>query len=192
CRIRTRRAADRRLIDVDHLVDMVDAGDVLVLADLPGGAFVLFVAVLMLVIGRLWPATGQEFLLEALFEDVIDERGLARAADAADADEQAERDLDIDVLEVVVAGAAHGDTALGARPSLRRHGDLLRAAEVLRSQTLSTLEYVVKGAGGDDVAAAHARAGAEVHDVVGRPHRFLVVLDDENGVAHVAETLEAT
>src|SRR5262245_8388317 len=189
-RVRAWRAADRRLVDVDHLIDMLDAGDVLVLADLPRRAFVLLISVFGLIVGRLWPAACQEFFLEALLEDVVDERGLARAADAAHADEQTERNVDVDVLEVVVPGAAHCDVALRARPSLRRHGDLFRAAEVLCGKTLSALEHVIETAGGDDVAAAHAGTGAEIHDVVGRTHRFLVMFDDEDGVAHVAEALE--
>ena len=35
-------------------------------------------------------------------EDVVDERAFAGAADAGDADEQAERNLDGDVLQIVV------------------------------------------------------------------------------------------
>ena len=40
---------------------------------------------------------------------------------------------------------------------------------------------------GDDPAAVFARAGAEVHEVVGSAHHRLVVLDDEDGVAEVAQ-----
>ena len=43
----------------------------------------------------------------------------------------------------------------------------------------------------DDLAAAHAGAGAEIDEVVGRPHGVLVVLDDEHGVAQVAQPFEA-
>ncbi len=41
-----------------------------------------------------------------------------------------------------------------------------------------------------DFAAAHARAGAEVDDVVGRPHRVFIVLDDDDRVAQVAQAGE--
>ena len=43
---------------------------------------------------------------------------------------------------------------------------------------------------GDDVAAVLAGAGPEVDEVVGDEHRLLVVLDDEDGVAEVAQALE--
>ena len=41
-----------------------------------------------------------------------------------------------------------------------------------------------------DLAAVLSGARAEVDHPVGRPHHLLVVLDDEHGVAHVAEPLE--
>ena len=43
---------------------------------------------------------------------------------------------------------------------------------------------------GDDVAAVLARAGADVDDVVGGAHRLLVVLDDQQRVAQVAQALQ--
>ena len=46
------------------------------------------------------------------------------------------------------------------------------------------------GAGGEDVAAEFARAGAEVEEVVGGADDVGVVLDDEDGVAEVAQGVE--
>ena len=42
-------------------------------------------------------------------EDLVDQRRLARAADAGDGDQHAERNLDVDVLEVVLARAFDDD-----------------------------------------------------------------------------------
>ena len=43
----------------------------------------------------------------------------------------------------------------------------------------------------DEVAAGIARAGAEVDDVIGAANGFFVVLDDQNGVAQVAQGFES-
>ena len=43
---------------------------------------------------------------------------------------------------------------------------------------------------GDDASAVHARAGAEVDDVVRLPDRVLVVLDDDDRVAEVAQAMQ--
>ena len=48
-------------------------------------------------------------------------------------------------------------------------------------------EEHVERAVGDHLAAVLARPGPDVEDPVGRPDRLLVVLDDEDGVAQVAQ-----
>jgi hypothetical protein len=80
------------LIDLDHLVDQVDAFDLLVGARLVGSAV--------------------ELAGERLVEDVVDQGALARAADAGNGDQPSERDLYVDVFQVVGAGAANDDLAL--------------------------------------------------------------------------------
>src|SRR5690606_11788556 len=52
-------------------------------------------------------------------EVAVDERRLARPGDAGDDRDDAERDVDIDVAEVVLAGAADGQ-----RAPVRAHGGL--------------------------------------------------------------------
>ena len=49
------------------------------------------------------------------------------------------------------------------------------------------LEQVLDGAGHDDLAAVLARARADVDDPVGGADGVLVVLDDDQGVAQVAQ-----
>ena len=49
---------------------------------------------------------------------------------------------------------------------------------------------VLRSALGHDLAAVFAGAGAEVEDVVGFADGVFVVLDDENGIAEVAEVSE--
>ena len=84
-RVRARRAADRALVDLDHLVERVDPFDALV---------------------RAGPdARLREPVRERLVDDLVDERRLAGAGDAGDGDELADREVDVDVLQVVLGGA---------------------------------------------------------------------------------------
>ena len=39
----------------------------------------------------------------------------------------------------------------------------------------------------DELAAARARAGTEIEDVIGGADRLLVVLDDDDGIAEIAQ-----
>ena len=123
-------------------------------------------------------------------EDLVDERGLARAGDAGDRAEHAEREGDVDALEVVLAGAA--DDELGPRrAALLRHRDLPLAARGTgrsASPAGASISFGVPSA--TTSPPCSPAPGPEVDDVVGGPDRALVVLDHDHRVAEVAEALE--
>src|SRR5207249_1101478 len=56
-------------------------------------------------------------------------------------------------------------------------------------RTLRTLD-VAQRSGGDDFAAMDSSARAEINNVIGAPHRFLVVLDDDERVSLFAQGRE--
>ena len=89
-RVRARGATDRRLVDVDRLVEMLQAGDLLELAGVAESLV--------------------DVAVENFPQDVVADRTLARPTDACDTDEGPQRDLDIDVLEVVVRGPGDLDS----------------------------------------------------------------------------------
>ena len=132
-----------------------------------------------------------QLLRQPPVERVGDQRALARAGDAGDADERAERESDRHVL----AGCSR------ARPSGRAPCRCLRAASSgvgIDARPLRYCPVIDSGAWamssivpfGDDPTAVLARAGTDVDDPVGGAHRLLVVLDDDQGVADVAQALQ--
>jgi hypothetical protein len=124
-------------------------------------------------------------------EDVVDQRGLPRPAHAGDGRQHAERELDVDVLQVVGARALDEDVAaVGGAPGA---GCLNRAlaAQVRAGQRAVAVPEQLGGRPLEDhLPAVLAGPGAEVHDVVGGADRLLVVFDDEDGVAEIAEAGE--
>ncbi len=121
-------------------------------------------------------------------EDLVHERGLARARDAGDADEEPERDVHRHVLEVVLASAADEEAAgrVGLpAPGRARHPE--PAGEVRARLRARLLEEAGDGALVDDLAALAAGAGAEVDHVVGRGDEGRVVLDHHDRVARLGE-----
>ena len=69
----------------------------------------------------------------------------------------------------------------------RRHRDRLAPGEVLAGDRLLDLVDALHGAAVDDGAAVLAGARADVDDPVALADRLLVVLDDDHGVAEVAQ-----
>ena len=116
--------------------------------------------------------------------------GLARAADAGDAGEGAEREVDGDVGEVVGAGAVDGDGLAVALAAFRGDGDFAAAGEVVGGEAALALEQLLERAREHHFAAVDAGAGAHVDDVVGVADAVLVMLDDEHGVAERFQALE--
>ena len=164
-----RRAPDRRLVDGDDLVELLQAVDRAVAAGAPPGAV---------------QAVG-----DGLVEDVVDERGLARPGDPGHAREHPQRYVDVDVAQVVLAGAEDLDVA-ARRPPPGGRLDRGGTREVLAGERLGHPLDLGGRALGHDPAPVLAGAGAEVHEVVGGAHRLLVVLDHDHRVAEVPQPLE--
>ena len=168
CGIAAGRPSDGGLVDVDDLVDVADALNGI---EEPR-AF----------------ARPVELLGQLLVENLVDEGALAGAGHARYAHEHAERYLYVDAFEVIFARTPHDQGLAVAFSGEVRQGDAFAIAEVLAGEGLGGLYNFADRSGGDDVSAVLAGAGAHVDDVVCRAHDGLVVLDDEDGVAEVAET----
>ena len=138
------------------------------------------------------PAPGSRLseLHERAVEDLVDERGLAAAADAGDAAEQVEGDFDVDAAEVVDAGAGEAKHFAAGLAAVLGDGDGEPAGEIFAGDGAGVGGDFGDGAGGEELAAEFACAGAEVEQVVGGADDVGVVLDDEDGVAEVAQGVE--
>ena len=75
-RIGARRPADRRLVDIDYLVEMFQSHD--------------------LIVGQRFLTRIPEMLGENAIQRFVDQRRLARTGDTGDAGKHADRNIDID------------------------------------------------------------------------------------------------
>src|SRR5699024_5419455 len=123
---------------------------------------------------------------EGVVQHLVDERRLPRPAHAGDRDERPERQVDVHVPQVVLAGAEDTEdgpvrgerlhvgggrlrvrrVALHAAVGRHRDGELAR--EVLAGERVLRLEDLFRGAGGGNLTPAVAGPGTEVEEVVGR------------------------
>ena len=132
-----------------------------------------------------------ERLRERAIENVVHQSGFPRAGNACHDGEQAERQFEIHVFQIIRFAAEDANRlSVGGRAALGRHGNLQFAAQVTPRQRIGAALDFFRAALGDQIPARVARAGAEVHHVVGAANGFFVVLDDEHGVAQVAQFFE--
>ena len=101
----------------------------------------------------------------------------------------AERDLDVDVLEVVLARAGEREPSRPERGDARSGTGII--ASPVRYAPVSGLSAMRDDRPGEhELAALLAARRSELHHVVGGADRVGVVLDDEHGVAAVAQAMQ--
>ena len=129
-----------------------------------------------------------EFAFEGFKEDVVDEGGLAGAGDAGDAEEAAEGEADVDVFEVVFAGADDFEAIFELDAAAFGGGDdLVFAGEVLGGNRLRAVEDGFDRSLGDDPPPMRHRAGSDVDHPVRGANRILIMLDDDDRVADIGQ-----
>src|SRR5690606_35282022 len=120
-----------------------------------------------------------------------EEGGLAAARNAGDAGEGAERELGRDILEIVAARNDDPDAlALLAGAAMIRNGDLQLAGKIFAGDRMGIGHDLARRAGCDDPAAMDAGGRADVENMVGMEDGVLVMLDDDDGIADVAQVLQ--
>ena len=190
-RVRAGRVAERILIDVDDLVDVFQTHDVVMGPD-----------------GDLGP---MQLASQGAVKNLVHQGAFARAADARYDDESAERESNVEILEVVLPGAldkqhrraeprkgpedgsqARSPAPHGARlaPPGRRHRNRLLAAEILPCQRSFRTQHLLRRSLCCDFAALIAGAGAEVQQVVGRTDHIAVVFHQDQRVAQVTQVMQ--
>ncbi len=124
-----------------------------------------------------------------LVYNLIDERALARARDAGHAGKDPEGDVHIHIFEVVNGRASHLKPP-GRHAACLRHRHEGLPGEILAGDGLRRIYDVINRADRDQLPAVLARARTDIHDAVRSPHRILVVLDHDQRVAEVPQSLQ--
>ena len=127
----------------------------------------------------------------AAADDLMEQRGLAGARDAAEADEASQRDRAREVAEVVDRGAA--DPKAWRRIADRSRHARLRGAssgEPVARGGILDLQDALRDALVEEMAAFGTGARADLDEPVRRAHDGFVVLDDHDRVALVDEAAE--
>ena len=128
--------------------------------------------------------------MQGRVQDIAHERGLAAAGHAGNDGKDAQRELHVNVLKVVLHRPVHRNGILPGplRPDilLSLAGQVLQGQgtfEFLRGKLLrNTLEH--------DFTAMDARFRSHVDEKVRRADDFGVMLDHDHGVAYIPEALE--
>src|SRR5260370_6590232 len=120
----------------------------------------------------------------------MNERGLAGTADSSDHRERSERDHQIEILEVVQAGAIETQESAHGLVAHVGHGNPQLPAEVPAGEGFMLLKHGRIRTGEEQLAAELSSARTEIDDAIRGLNRVRVVLDDEHRIPQIAERLE--
>ncbi|MNT09320.1 hypothetical protein D3C72_1440990 [compost metagenome] len=166
-RVGARGAADRALIDVHHLVQVLQPFHFAIGGRRGLGGFVEL------------PVGDAE-------QGVVDQGRLAGAGDPGDAGHHPYGQIQVDVAQVVAARPLEFQPLAGERRALGGNGDLLAAGEVVTGQRGGVGDDLLRRPLRDYGAAVHASPRAYVEHMVGEADGILVVLHHYDGVAQIA------
>ena len=133
-----------------------------------------------------------EFPKQSPAQNIVNQRAFPRTADPRHARQRAERNSDIDVLQIVFSRGHHFEpAALGGRlNSFFWNRNRKLAGQILGRERMWIGQNFVRRPGSHDLATAHACARAEVDQVIGATNRLLVVLHHHHRVTEIAQTLQ--
>ena len=163
-------AADGALVNIDHLVQVLDALDTVALAGMDLHA--------------------HQVRAQSLEQNLIHQGAFAAAGDAGDHGEGPQGKVHVDVPQVVLRRADHFQELAVPGAALCGNGDFLLAGEVLARQGVGVGHDLLRRTGGHYFTAVDTGAGADVDEVVRSPHGVLVVLHHQQRIAHVPQAAE--
>ena len=132
-----------------------------------------------------------EIACQGVSQNIADQGRLPRPADARHADEQADRDFDIDPPQIVLTRPDDLELAIARSPAFGGDRDRLAPGEILPGEALRVVGKSCEIAARNDDSALHARPRSEIDEVVRSAHRIFVVLDDDHRVADVPQAFES-
>ena len=119
-----------------------------------------------------------------------DQGALARSRNTGNDCERTELNLGGNVFEVVGAGARDLKAAAAGLAALVWHADHPLAGQISTRHGIGARHDIGRRSRGDHVPAVDARAWPHIDHIVGSANRVLIVFNDDNGVADIAQALE--
>ncbi len=119
--------------------------------------------------------------------DVVDQGALARSGHAGNRHQRTERNVDVDIGQVVESGAGNTQLATVDGTPPAGNADPFGAVQVLAGQRVDGRRRRPRM---DQAAALFSGCRSQFDHVVAAPNRFEVVFDDHDGVAGITEPFQ--
>ena len=167
-RVGSWRLADRRLVDIDYLVEVLNSPYLLEPARLRNG-----------------PVRNPGY---SLIKNLIDKGRLARARYSCYKYQLASRYRNIYVLKVVLCCTDNLEAGSVARSPCLRHLNPSLSGEELACNRFRIGHDLLAGSLGHKISSVNTCSRTNIQNIVSRMHGVLIVLYDNQSIAHVCKT----
>ena len=164
------RPPNGTLVDVHHLVQLLDALDAVALA----GA-------------DLHP---HQLRPQPLEEHLVYKGALSAAGHAGDHRKGAQGELHVDMPEIILRRADDLQNLAVSGTANGGHLNFLLSGQILPRQTVGVSHHLRRSACCHHLTAVNTGAGADVDEVIGGPHGVLVMLHHDETVAQIPEVFQ--
>ena len=171
-RVAPRRATDGRLVNVNDFINMLQAGN-------------------FITVTGFLPRTV-EYMGQFPVKNLIDEGALTAAGYAGDTDKLAQGEAYIDVFQVILPGALYPDFFTGTGTPGVRQWNPFCPVEILAGYRVPTTGDIFQSPGNNNPAAVFPGSGAHIDNMVGGSHHGFVMLDDQQRITQVSQTLHGS
>ena len=124
-------------------------------------------------------------------QNLVGQRALSGTGNAGDAGKDTQRNIHIDVFQVILGGSQDFQPAGGLFPFLRNR-NLPFAGQILAGDGGRILHDLLGISHSHHFSAVLSGSRADIHDIVRRQHGILVMLHDNQGVSEIPQIFECS
>ena len=128
---------------------------------------------------------------QTLVENLIDKRTLPGARNTGHTGQHAKRKLYVDFFQIVLLRTTHLNPAVRCPPYLW-HRDPDPSAQVGTGDGFLTVHQILRRTGCHNMTTVLTGSRSDIHDKVRRTHCILVMLNDNQRVAEIPQTVQRT
>ena len=171
-RIRAWSSADRGLVDIYNLVKILNSVHTAELS-----AF---------------NSCTVELCGKMLVHDFIYQRGFSRTRNSCNAYQLSERNLYINILEIVFACALDSEKHSVSLTPLLGNLNFFLSAEILSGDRSLAFEKLVNSTCINDISAVYTRSGTDIDNIVSRKHGIVIMFNNNERISKVTETFQSS
>ena len=162
--------SDRRLVDHDHLVKIFQSVNMIISAGLNSRAVQI---------------SGQD-----LVKDAVDKGAFSGTGNACYTSKNAQRNMKVRSFQIVHRRPIQIEPSSVRTAAGLRDFDLFPSAQIIASDRFLTVTDIFHRSLADQFTAVNTGSRTNIHDMIGCPHGFFIVFNDDQSITQISQVFK--